>query len=136
MSQVFSKPFLAAALLAGVAIAATAPVRAQDYSNAAYDEPESVIVEVPRLHTAPDGTVKMTRDVDIRDIDLRTRDGARALRSRIRETAEDMCEELWSRTTAPGERVEGSDLRRCAHDAYRKAMSQVHEAIYEARNEE
>jgi UrcA family protein len=131
-------PILAVLLLAGAATVTTLPARAQEYTPAAYgDDAEHVIVQAPRerLHSFADGTVRLSRDIAFDDRDLRTRGGVRALRDRIRDAARDVCDELWDRTTSPGVMVEDSDLRQCASDAYRHAMSQVHDAIAEARED-
>ncbi|MBS0473364.1 MAG: UrcA family protein [Proteobacteria bacterium] len=130
---------LAAALLAGAAMSSVS-AQAETYNKVVYgpDGTEHVIVQIPRdrMRSYPDGTVKLSRDVSYADLDLTTRDGARELRERVRFTARDVCEDLWSRTTKPGERVENSDLQRCAHDAYRDAMRQVHDVVADARDDE
>ncbi len=105
------------------------------YHPAAYGpDTEEVIVTAPydRLHRSPNGTVSLSREVSYADLDLSTRTGARELRLRVRDTARDVCDELWERTD---DRLSlgSSDKPRCERDAYRSAMAQAHDAIRDAR---
>jgi UrcA family protein len=93
-----------AALLAG-AFGLTlfaASAYAQDYGaydGNAYQDSEGVIVTAPRFHTDADGQrlngplekVSLTTHVRYDDLNLRTWRGARALKMRVRDAAQDTC---------------------------------------------
>ncbi|MEJ0028272.1 MAG: UrcA family protein [Rhizomicrobium sp.] len=128
------------ALLAGaigLGLTATA-AKAQDgaYRDVVYgaDGTERVIVRpsYDDLRRYPDGTVTLSREVSFADLDLSTRAGARELRSRVRDTAREVCAELRDRTDSATD-LNRMDMGRCEHDAYRDAMDQAHDAIADAR---
>jgi len=85
-------------LLASAIALVASPVFAQDYGT--YGPPESVIVNAPRIrfdtlpysHTAEKAT--MSVNVSYADLDLRTYQGARELRQRVREQARAICDTL------------------------------------------
>ena len=88
-----------AALLAGVfglALAAS-QASAQDYGRGA--DSEDIQVTAPRFHTDADGQrlngplekVSLTTHVRYDDLDLRSRRGARELKMRVRDAAQDTC---------------------------------------------
>ncbi|MGH6872833.1 MAG: UrcA family protein [Rhizomicrobium sp.] len=96
--------------------------------------PENVPVTAPHISVipgpfngAPEG-VTMSVNVGYGDLDLRTRDGARELRLRVRETARDVCRNLAE--AYPFYRLNGTN---CYKDALQNAMVHANEAIDSAR---
>jgi UrcA family protein len=92
-------------LLAGSALALmlTAPATAQDtnddqsYSNGPNEQIEVIAPKFSYERTplgAPPGTLKLSQNVSYSDLDLRTRSGAKELRLRVRDTAQDICTQL------------------------------------------
>jgi UrcA family protein len=126
-------------LLAGaIGLLLAAPASAQEgygYRDAAYQrEPESVTVYAPHFRTessrpldAPD-KITLSQKIDIDDLDLRTRRGARELRHRVRETAQQVCEQLYS--AYPHPELPGTH---CYRDTVRTAMIRADHAIQNAR---
>ena len=136
----FLKP-LRLALLAGAvdAICAASSASAQDYGRtdeqAATGPAEQVIVISPiyraERHTLGlPGTVSLSREVSYSDLDLTTRDGARALRARVRDMARDVCDEL--RDADPVREQPGAT--KCYEGAYKNGMLRVGDAIRDARH--
>ena len=90
-----------AALLAGAfGLAMAASAQAQDYGRydpVAYQDTENVQVVAPRFHlegTHPNGPlekVSLTTRVRYDDLNLRSWRGARELRMRVRDAAQDTC---------------------------------------------
>jgi UrcA family protein len=94
-------------LLAGSALAlmlTAAPATAQDtnnddqsYSNGPNEQIEVIAPKFSYERTplgAPPGTLKLSQNVSYSDLDLRTRSGAKELRLRVRDTAQDICTQL------------------------------------------
>ncbi|HEY0106172.1 MAG TPA: UrcA family protein [Rhizomicrobium sp.] len=131
---------LRTAMLAGTVglMCAASAANAQDTREVAYgpDGTETVIVHAPydRIHHYPDGTATLSREVSYADLDLTTRDGRHELRTRVRDTARDVCTELRDRTGAAADPLNRMDLSRCERDAFRDAMGQAHEAVADARD--
>ena len=126
--------FLRSALMTGAFVLAAAQASAQDYGPP--PGPEEVPVIAPRIHVEPskriDGTPeKLTMSVNVRydDLNLRTRDGARELRLRVRESARDVCRELFE--TYPAYQMPGTN---CYKDAVQDALVHADEAISDARD--
>jgi UrcA family protein len=115
-------------------------VSAQDYySESAYENGpnEEVIVQAPEFYRhqqrdsatgAPIVDVAMSREVRFDDLDLRSGWGARALRTRISDTARRLCDRLSVRYP-----VATTDSPDCFRTAYNDAMAQADEAIARAR---
>ncbi|HEY5337290.1 MAG TPA: UrcA family protein [Rhizomicrobium sp.] len=100
-----SKSALRAVLFAGaVGLAfAASPANAQDsgrYSNAAYQDSESVQVTAPRFRVdssrlnGPLERISLSTSVRYDDLNLRTRRGARMLKWRVRDSAQQVCTQL------------------------------------------
>ena len=132
-----------------LALAVAVPAVAQDYGpddpdavaaddNNYYDSdangPEEVDVTAPRIYQAPDshvgipGRVSLSRAVTYSDLDLTTRDGARELRYRIRQTASEICYDLDD--ALPGT---GGDNRMCYRDTVNRGLAQARAAVQRAR---
>ena len=118
-------------LLATGAIALTLATSA---SAQYYEGPtEDVIVHAPQYGPqrsdigAPIENVSLAREVRFDDLDLRTVWGARMLRSRVRETALNLCRQL------DNQYVTLDDNRSCYRAAYEDAMMQVDDAIRSTR---
>ena len=120
------------ALLAGGFALAVSPAMAQQFGG-----PESVIVTAPRPYMGSENTylngplekVSMTGTVTYADLDLRTFDGARELRHRVRDTARNICGNLaqfYEVRQAPG--------TSCYRTAVENGMIQANEAISNARH--
>lgn len=116
---------------ATLGLAAATSASAQDYGD------EEIQVTAPRHHTTttdipgtPIRDVAMSRQVRFDDLDLRTRHGARILRSRIRSTAQTLCRQL--EFMHP---VATSDSPPCYRMAVHDAMIQVNDAIASARED-
>ena len=106
------------AALAGVA----APAMAQTY----YTVPEVVVTPDYR---GPDGELqRLSRTVDIADLDLRYDRDVREMQRRVRATARQICDELGERDTIP------SVERNCVNDAVRRTDYQMRTAIAQARS--
>jgi UrcA family protein len=94
---------------------------------------EDVIVRAPHYGPqrsdigAPIENVSLSREIRFDDLDLRTVWGARALRSRIRETALNLCRQLDTQY------VTLDDNRSCYRATYEDAMMQVDDAIRSTR---
>ncbi|HEY1710393.1 MAG TPA: UrcA family protein [Rhizomicrobium sp.] len=127
-------------LLAGaVGLFLAAPATAQDYGygyrQAAYESrPESVTVYAPHFRAetsrpleTPD-KILLSQKIDMDDLDLRTRRGARELRHRVRETAHAVCEQLYA--AYPHPELPGTH---CYRDTVRTAMIRADHAIQNAR---
>lgn len=131
---------LAGASVIGLALACPALAQPSYYRGDEYyaNGPEGeVIVQAPRYHEqrdpetgAPIESVYESRPVWYGDLDLRTRWGAHALRSRISETAHAICENLDALYPVS---ADGDDTRRCYRRAYGDAMDQADIAISNAR---
>jgi UrcA family protein len=131
------------ALLATAAVAlgfAASSAPAQDYGAygegpGTYSQPsEEVIIEAPRYHPqrstigAPIREVAMSRAIRFDDLDLRTSWGARALRDRIRYTAQSLCNRM--DFAYP---ISTSDSPPCYRTALEDGMAQADLAIAQAR---
>jgi len=134
--------FLAAACAVGIPLG-TISAKAQDYdrysNEPAYDlsaPPETVEVYAPRHRHFPQSGelgapvvhASFSQEVRFDDLDLRTPWGARALRSRIRYVAQELCRDMDVRYP-----IATSDSPPCYRDAYAKALYQADAAIAEAR---
>lgn len=92
--------------LAGSALAlmlTAVPATAQDanddqsYSNGPNEQIEVIAPKFSYERTplgAPPGTLKLSQNVSYSDLDLRTRSGAKELKLRVRDTAQDICTQL------------------------------------------
>ncbi|MGN6516560.1 MAG: UrcA family protein [Rhizomicrobium sp.] len=92
-----SKSVLRLALVAGALGFAAMPALAQDYG---YSGDENITVTAPRFHAegnpmnpVPD-KVSLSMRVRYDDLDLRSRGGAHSLRIRVRDAAQDVCDQL------------------------------------------
>ena len=94
---------------------------------------EDVIVRAPHYGPqrseigAPIQNVSFSREVRFDDLDLRTVWGARVLRSRLRQTALNLCRQL------DNQYVTLDDNRSCYRAAYEDAMMQADDAIRSTR---
>lgn len=129
-----------AASAAGALLAGSAAL-AQDtdnYNEAAYsaDPTEQVIVVAPDIREDRSGAfgllnkVSMSRPVSYHDLDLTTRDGARELRDRVRDTARDICQQLAEEY--PYKQQPGST--KCYEGALKNGMVRADAAIRQARD--
>src|ERR1700744_2702179 len=89
------KPIRMALLASALGALFIAPAVAQQYD----DSTENVIVTAPNFHAERStlglpGKLSLTREVSYRDLDLNTREGARELRARVRDTAREICDQL------------------------------------------
>jgi len=114
---------------------ASAPVSAQQYDGPVYTGPtEEVIVRPPRYYSedTPVGVepkqISLTQEVRSDDLDLRTEEGAHALRVRVRETARHVCARL-----AREFPVTYTNATSCYREAVDDAMYQADNAIGAAR---
>lgn len=137
--QMRSAAFLA---VAGVCLAASSAV-AQPYGYSAYGAPnaygngpsESVIVVAPRLRAettplnAPPGRASLSMDVRYDDLNLLTRSGARALRWRVWQAANEVCDRL---ADAYPYR-EMSTAQPCVRGAYENGMVRAYGVISNMR---
>lgn len=100
--------------------------------DANYADDEEIVVSAPRF--APTDArgmgqrVAMSREVSYSDLDLRTHHGARALRSRVRHAAHEICTELDAAYPGPG-----GEAQACYRDASRNAMNEADDIIADAR---
>ena len=111
------------------------------YNGGYYGPPrgeEEVIIQAPRYHGpsrstigAPIRDVGMSQPVRYDDLDLRTYDGVRELRERIRYTARTLCHKL--DVAYP---ISVSDSPDCYRSAMADAMDQADAAIDRARGED
>jgi len=123
---------------AGLLFATPAAFAQQDgnYNEAAYaPDSETVIVEAPNIHAERNtfglpGKLTASRAVPYDDLDLATHDGARELRERVRQTAQDICREL---DDASGTR-EQPGATKCYEGALKTAMVRANAAIHDARD--
>lgn len=97
--------------------------------------PEEVYVYGPRIHVERSRLggiekVSLSRAVRFDDLDLRTRPGARELRLRIRNTAEDICGELGAAYPFPE-----AAYTSCYRTAVQNAMLRADRAIGDARSD-
>lgn len=129
---------LSSTLLAGAFVLAAGAAVAQDYGYGPPPGEEDITVYAPRLHVDQskplDGSPeKLSMSVNVRydDLDLRSREGARALRDRVRESARDICRQLHDAYPYP--KMVGTS---CFKDAYENAMVHANEAIQDARDDD
>lgn len=122
-------------LLAGAFVLAAGAASAQDYGYGPPPGDENITVYAPRVHVEPnkrlDGAPeKLSMSVNVRydDLDLSSREGARELRARVRDSARDVCAQL--RDAYPYQKMPGTS---CFKDAYENAMVHANEAIQDAR---
>jgi len=112
-----------------IALTLATSASAQDYAGPT----EDVIVRAPHYGPqrsdigAPIQNVSLSREVRFDDLDLRTVWGARALRSRLRQTALNLCRQL------DNQYVTLDDNRSCYRAAYEDAMMQAEAAIRSTR---
>lgn len=123
-------------LLAASALVLTASAAlAQDYNDAYGPGPnESIEVIAPRLphdnsSMAPTSATKLSMQVRYDDLDLTTRDGARELRSRVRDAAHNVCETLEARFPIPAVPQEP-----CYRSAASSGLARADNAISDARH--
>ena len=123
----------------GVVIAASA-AHSQNFDRdrgAGYGNSSTETIEVyaPRLRidrtpmNGPVQKISFSRHVRYDDLDLRTADGARELRLRIRDTARDICEQLAAAYPIP--EAPGTS---CYKTALEDARLRANEAIRDARS--
>jgi len=137
----FLKPATRLALLASAAgflFTASGAIAQESgsYDQAAYsnDSRETIEVIAPdiraeRTNGIP-GKVSLSRPVPYDDLDLATRDGARELRARVRDTARQICSDL--REAYP---VHEQPLAtKCYEGALKTAMVRADAAIRDARD--
>jgi UrcA family protein len=149
MSGVSRKIPTAALIAVAVAglLSTAAPVSAQPYgaygTYEASPPPEEVIVTAPRPHAqfreegggglrsmdVPPEKVSLTTHVRYDDLDLMSPDGARELRTRVREAAHGVCRDLTE--AYPFYRIANSPS--CYHEAVDRALVHANEAIARAR---
>jgi UrcA family protein len=140
-------------LLAGAVLFAASAAQAQDYGypndSTRYEgrynhdgyrdvsyggSNEVVTVEVPRhperdsVTGAPVEDIALSEPVRFDDLDLATREGAHALRDRIRRTASQLCRRLGENYVSSS-----SDGSHCYRDAVDEALEQADGAIADAR---
>ena len=125
-------------LLAGAVGTAlvTLPASAQDYGRVddTTAASESVIVTAPefraeRATPGLPGKLTLRREVSYSDLDLRTRDGARELRARVRDTVNEVCDQLHDAYP-----LKEQPMEHCFTNAYNAAMVRTDEAIRDARH--
>lgn len=96
-STLAQRTALLAASALGLMLAASSVSAQDEYST---DSTETVTVTAPRLPTpdnsamAPTSYTNLSVQVRYDDLDLRSRDGARELKERVRDAAHNVCEEL------------------------------------------
>jgi UrcA family protein len=130
---------LKALVLGGAAaVALTMSASAQDYGrydDASYQTQEEIQVTAPRYHA--DGTQKLngtlekmslSTPVSYSDLDLRSRNGARELRARIRDAAADTCAQLAD--AYPVRQLQGTN---CYKTALNDGLIKADEAISDER---
>jgi UrcA family protein len=130
----FLKPTLLASALGTLLFATGANAQSDGrYDQASYssDASESIQVTAPRFHENydPKGALQnasLSRAVPYDDLDLRTREGARELRSRVREAARDVCGQL-------ADNYPGYTPASCFKDAMQIGLSRADYAIQDAR---
>ena len=107
--------------LAAATVAVAAPAAAQY----AYDSPyvDDLVVTGPGRN----GPDRLSQAVDIRDLDLATREGQAVLKWRIRDTAHVLCRALGEENSAPSPIVPS-----CVDKAIRDARPQVRLATNQA----
>jgi UrcA family protein len=113
------------------------PASAQDYGR--YDNDtmapnESVTVTAPQFRFERNtmglpGKLTLRREVSYRDLDLRSHDGARALKTRVSDTVREICDQL--RDAYP---LKQQPMEHCFTNAYRDAMLKADAAIRDARS--
>jgi UrcA family protein len=123
-------------LAAGALILSGSAVLAQDYDDSYGPGPdESIVVIAPRIRPddsslAPTSATKLSMQVRYDDLDLTTRDGARELRSRVRDAAQNVCETLADRFPHPAVPQEP-----CYKSAVASGLARADNAISDARHE-
>jgi UrcA family protein len=127
------KPALLATALGTLLFATGANAQDDNYNSASYsNDSESIQVTAPRFHENydPKGALmnaSLSRAVPYDDLDLRTRQGARELRSRVREAARDVCGQL-------AENYPGYTPDSCYKNAMQTGLSRADYAIQNARD--
>jgi UrcA family protein len=122
-------------LAASALVLTTSAVMAQDYNDAYGPGPnESIEVIAPRIRPdsssmAPTSATKLSVQVRYDDLDLTTRGGARELRSRVRDAAQNVCETLADRFPYPAE-----PQAPCYKDAVSAGLARADNAISDARH--
>ncbi|HXC54836.1 MAG TPA: UrcA family protein [Rhizomicrobium sp.] len=129
---------LASAL--GMVLAAPSAL-AQDvgrYGDTTYNNnstSESVTVTAPNITRERDlpglpGKMTLSQEVSYHDLDLTTRDGDRALRERVRDTARDVCNQLREQYPLHEQPL----ATKCYEGALKDAMLRADAAIRDARD--
>lgn len=127
-----SKSLLRTALVVGALGFATVPALAQDYG---YSGDDSVIVTAPRFHVEGNRMnpvpekVSLTTHVRYDDLDLRSYGGARTLRVRVRDAAQNVCSQLAD--AYPFYQLNGTS---CYKAALENGMVRANAAIRDARD--
>jgi len=125
------------AIFAGALMLSASAALAQEanYNPAAYTpDTEEVIVTAPNIHMERNpvfglpGKATLSRRVAYNDLDLRDPKDARELRSRVRQSAREICDTL--RDAYPLREAPGTS---CFRDALNDAMPRADAAIREAR---
>jgi len=117
-----------AALALCAAGALAGPAQAQYARDVYVDDTYVDEIVVPGRY-GPDGPTTLSRAVSHRDLDLRTYEGQRVLRMRIRDTARDLCRLLGEGPGNGGPLLLG---RSCEDDAVRGARRQMRVAVNRA----
>jgi UrcA family protein len=124
-------------LLAGAfgAVLAASPAFAQDVSGYGYGQSDEIVVTAPHFHAetsplnGPIEKVSLSNAVRYDDLDLRTWQGARTLKWRVRMEARNIC-----RTLADAYPVERAVGTSCYKDAVENGTVRADEAIMAARD--
>ncbi len=111
------------------------PASAQDVGRigGTTDQAESVTVTAPEFRFERNtmglpGKLNLRREVSYRDLDLRTQAGASELRARVRDTVNEICDQM--RDAYP---LKQQPLEHCFANAYSAAMVRADAAIHDAR---
>ncbi len=119
------------AAIAGGLVPIGAPAQAQAQTGAS--EP-TITITAPRRTRLPSRSVNegiellsLSAAVGYRDLNLRTPDGRTALEKRVRDAAQEVCQELDRKY--PGGTP---DVRTCARDAHASAKRQIDAAVAKA----
>jgi UrcA family protein len=129
----FLKPLRMALLATTLSALWIVPSVAQDDGD--YTSTESVIVTAPDFHAERNnlglpGKMTLRREVSYSDLDLRTHDGARALRQRADVALHEVCDQL--RDAYP---VKEQPMEHCYTNGYKQTMLNVDKAINDARSD-
>lgn len=124
---------------AGALMLVAGAAAAQDYDDGYRNGPDETVTVTAPYHApttdnsslAPTSYTHLSVQVRYDDLDLRTREGARELKERVRDAARDVCEELQDRFP-----IAMSDSPPCYHKAVEGGMARADNAISDARRYE